>query len=79
MSPLTEELTELALNRTWRPRLAVIGIDGLPTPGNAGNALLPLTVAKLSLRLPPTLDAATAGTIVRTLLEKNPPYGAGRV
>ena len=76
MSPLTEELTELALNRTWRPRLAVIGIDGLPTPGNAGNVLLPSTVAKLSLRLPPTLDAVTAGTIVRTLLEKNPPYGA---
>jgi acetylornithine deacetylase/succinyl-diaminopimelate desuccinylase-like protein len=76
MSPMTEELTELVLNRTWRPQLAVIGIDGLRTPGNAGNVLLPSTVAKLSLRLPPTLDAATAGTIVRTLLEKNPPYGA---
>src|SRR6516225_7311252 len=71
MSPMTEELTELVLNRTWRPQLAVIGIDGLPTPGNAGNVLLPSTVAKLSLRLPPTLDAVTAGTIVRTLLEKN--------
>jgi acetylornithine deacetylase/succinyl-diaminopimelate desuccinylase-like protein len=34
MSPMTEELTELALNRTWRPQVAVIGIDGLPTPGN---------------------------------------------
>ena len=76
MSPMTEELTELALNRTWRPQLAVIGIDGLPTPGNAGNVLVPSTVAKLCLRLRPTLDAATAGTIVRTLLEKNPPYGA---
>ena len=76
MSPMTEDLTELVLNRTWRPQLAVTGIDGLPTPINAGNVLLPSTVAKLSLRLPPTMDAAAAGDIVRTLLEKDPPYAA---
>jgi acetylornithine deacetylase/succinyl-diaminopimelate desuccinylase-like protein len=76
MSPITDDLTELVLNRTWRPQLAVIGIDGLPTPVDAGNVLLPVTVAQLSLRLPPTLDAAAAGTALRTLLEKNPPHGA---
>ena len=31
--PMTDELTELVLNRTWRPQLAVIGIDGLPQAG----------------------------------------------
>jgi acetylornithine deacetylase/succinyl-diaminopimelate desuccinylase-like protein len=76
MSPMSGDLTELVLNRTWRPQLAVIGIDGLPAPTDAGNVLLPSTVAKLSLRLPPTLDAASASGIVRRLLEKNPPYGA---
>ena len=76
MSPMSEDLTELVLNRTWRPQLAVTGIDGLPAPTDAGNVLLPSTVAKLSLRLPPTLDSATAANIVRTLLEKDPPYGA---
>jgi acetylornithine deacetylase/succinyl-diaminopimelate desuccinylase-like protein len=76
VSPITEDLTELVLNRTWRPQLAVIGIDGLPTPVDAGNVLLPFTAAKLSLRLPPTLDAVAAGTVLRTLLEKHPPYGA---
>ncbi len=76
MSPMSDDLTELVLNRTWRPQLAVTGIDGLPSPVDAGNVLLPSTVAKLSLRLPPTLDAATAGDTVRTLLEKDPPYGA---
>src|SRR6266702_4058096 len=74
--PMSDDLTELVLNRTWRPQLAVIGIDGLPQPANAGNVLLPHTTAKLSLRLPPTSDAAAAGTALRTLLEKNPPYGA---
>ena len=76
MSAMSEDLTELVLNRTWRAQLAVIGVDGLPDPLNAGNVLLPSTVAKLSLRLPPTLDPDAAGDSVRTLLEKDPPYGA---
>ena len=56
--------------------MAVTGIDGLPAPTDAGNVLLPSTVAKLSLRLPPTLDGVTADDTVRTLMEKDPPYGA---
>ena len=76
MSPTGDDLTELVLNRTWRPQLAVTGIDGLPTPVNAGNVLLPFTAAKLSLRLPPTVDAAKASDVLRAALAKNPPYGA---
>ena len=76
MSPMGDDLTELVLNRTWMPQLAVTGIDGLPPPVDAGNVLLPLTVAKLSLRLLPTLGAATASESIRTLLEKDPLYGA---
>src|SRR5947199_230675 len=69
-------LTVQVLNRTWRRQLAVTGIDGLPPPENAGNVLLPSTVAKLSLRLPPTLNAAAAASALSGVLEKNPPYGA---
>jgi acetylornithine deacetylase/succinyl-diaminopimelate desuccinylase-like protein len=76
MRPADDDLSELVLNRTWRPQLAVTGMEGLPTPGNAGNVLLPFTTAKLSLRLPPTLDPAAAGALVRDLFEKDPPYGA---
>jgi acetylornithine deacetylase/succinyl-diaminopimelate desuccinylase-like protein len=76
MSPMTDDVVELVLNRTWRPQLAVTGIDGLPNPASAGNVLLPYTSAKLSLRLPPTLDATGAGQIARKLLEEQPPYGA---
>jgi acetylornithine deacetylase/succinyl-diaminopimelate desuccinylase-like protein len=74
--PMSEDLTELVLNRTWRPQLAVTGIAGLPTPGDAGNVLLPYTTAKLSLRLPPTLDAEAAGRTLQTLFETDPPSGA---
>jgi len=76
MAPAADDLTELVLNRTWRPQLAVIGIDGLPSPGDAGNVLLPFTRAQLSLRLPPTVDAEGAGARLRALLEKDPPHGA---
>src|SRR5205823_1876928 len=73
---MSDDMTELVLNRTWRPQLAITGIAGLPQPGDAGNVLLPYTTAKLSLRLPPTLDAEAAGTMVQQLLEADPPYRA---
>jgi len=76
MSPASDDLIELVLNRTWRPQLAMTGIAGLPLPIDAGNVLLPFTEAKLSLRLPPTLDPDAANNSVRTLLGKDPPYGA---
>ena len=76
VAPMADDRPELVLNRTWRPQLAVTGIAGLPLPVDAGNVLLPFTEAKLSLRLPPTLDAESAGALLRSLLEKDPPYGA---
>jgi acetylornithine deacetylase/succinyl-diaminopimelate desuccinylase-like protein len=75
-APVTAELAELVLNRTWRPQLAVIGMDGLPTPQNAGNVLLPYTTARLSLRLPPTLPGSQAGAVLKQVLETAPPYGS---
>lgn len=72
--PMADDLAELVLNRTWRPQLAVIGMDGLPAPQNAGNVLLPYTTARLSLRLPPTLSGADAGHVLKQLLEDSPPY-----
>jgi acetylornithine deacetylase/succinyl-diaminopimelate desuccinylase-like protein len=74
--PMSDDVTELVLNRTWRPQLAVTGIAGLPQPGDAGNVLLPYTTAKLSLRLPPTLDAEAAGATVQKLLEESAPSNA---
>jgi len=76
MTPVSQDIVELVLNRTWRPQLATIGMDGLPTPGNAGNVLRPYTSARLSLRLPPTLDAEEAEAAVKRLLLADPPYGA---
>ncbi len=54
----------------------MIGVDGIPALGDAGNVLRPYTSVKLSLRLPPTLDADRASKFVKMLMERNPPYGA---
>ena len=76
MKPAREELPELVLNRTWRPALSITGLEGAPAPANAGNVLRPFTTAKLSLRLPPTVDADKAAMRLKEILEADPPYGA---
>jgi acetylornithine deacetylase/succinyl-diaminopimelate desuccinylase-like protein len=76
MRPALDGLTELALGRTWRPALSVIGAEGLPPPASAGNVLRPKTSLVLSLRLPPTVNAQDAAQQLKALLEQNPPYGA---
>jgi acetylornithine deacetylase/succinyl-diaminopimelate desuccinylase-like protein len=76
MQPATGELSELVLNRTWRPALSVTGLAGAPAPRDAGNVLRPFTEAKLSLRVPPTADAKKASAALKALLEREPPYGA---
>lgn len=68
--------TELILNRSWRPALSYIGIDGVPDNQSAGNVLRPETSLKLSMRLPPTCDANQASATLKQILESDPPYGA---
>ena len=74
--PMGEDNVELILNRTWRPQLAVTGMDGYPLPENGGNVLLPYSTLKLSLRLPPTVHADIAIQAMKKALEENPPYHA---
>jgi acetylornithine deacetylase/succinyl-diaminopimelate desuccinylase-like protein len=76
VQPLSDDPTELIINNSWRATLAVTGAEGLPELGSAGNVLLPEVAVKLSLRLPPTCDAARAAAAVRDALVREPPYGA---
>jgi len=76
MVPMADDLTELVLNRTWRPALSVTGVGGMPALDSAGNVLRPFTAVKLSLRLPPTLDGKRAGELLEQAITQDPPYGA---
>ena len=74
--PVSKDPLELLLNRTWRPALSYIGQAGMPDLVQGGNVLRPKTSIKLSLRIPPSLDATDLERNMKELLESNPPYGA---
>ena len=76
MKPMGADPLELLLNRTWRPMLSYTGQAGLPDLVQGGNVLRPKTSIKLSLRVPPTLDASNLDRRLQELLESDPPYGA---
>ncbi len=58
------------------PALEVTGIDGVPSLKDGGNVLRPFTTAKISLRLPPSVDPDMAGEALVRALTADPPQGA---
>lgn len=74
--PMGEDAHTRLLARNWGAALSVTGAGGLPAIAAAGNVLRPGTQLKLSLRLPPTVDAERATALVKELLEAGPPCGA---
>jgi acetylornithine deacetylase/succinyl-diaminopimelate desuccinylase-like protein len=74
--PTTTDPLQALLNRTWRPTLSVTGAEGFPALKDAGNVLRPYSAFKLSLRLPPLIDASVAVRELKTLLEDNAPCQA---
>jgi acetylornithine deacetylase/succinyl-diaminopimelate desuccinylase-like protein len=74
--PTTLDPVEALMRRTWKPTLSVTGAEGFPNLRDAGNVLRPYTAFKLSLRLPPTVDADQAVQKLKQLLEDNAPYQA---
>jgi acetylornithine deacetylase/succinyl-diaminopimelate desuccinylase-like protein len=76
MTPVTKDPFELLINRTWKPALAITGQAGLPDLVQGGNVLRPQTSIKLSLRIPPTLDATNVESRLKELFESDAPYGS---
>jgi acetylornithine deacetylase/succinyl-diaminopimelate desuccinylase-like protein len=74
--PMAKDLADLILNRTWRPFVEVIGVDGIPSLDRAGNVLRPCTTLKLSLRIPPTADPKECSKALGKVLSKDPVHGA---
>ncbi len=74
--PTTTDPVQALIKRTWEPTLSVTGVEGMPNLQNAGNVLRPYTAFKLSLRLPPLVDAAACVQEMKQLLEDNAPYQA---
>lgn len=70
------DATERILRQSWYPTLSIVGAQGLPDSTIAGNVLRPSTTLTLSLRLPPSVDAAKAEEAVVAALTSDPPSNA---
>ena len=76
VSPQVGDPVEIILNGNWRPCVAVVGADGIPSIADAGNVLRPDTRLKVSVRIPPGVDAVAATIAIKQCLESDPPHGA---
>ena len=76
MRPATHTVKDAITARTWQPALSITGADGIPAIANAGNVLRSHTDLKLSMRIPPGVDAERAAQKMKEILEQDPPYGA---
>jgi cysteinylglycine-S-conjugate dipeptidase len=64
------------VDRIWtKPAIAVLGIDA-PGTTEAPNALVPVTTAKVSVRIAPGDDPKSAFLAVQSHLERHAPWGA---
>eukprot|EP00796_Vickermania_ingenoplastis_P004450 gene4451-3247_t len=66
---------DVALTNFWKPSLTVTGAN-LPECETAGNVIRTETALKLSLRVPPLVNAEEANKALQKVLEANPPHGA---
>ncbi len=73
---VSKDDAELILNRTWRPALSVIGMEGLPPLAQAGNVTIPSLMVKLSMRIPPSCDPQRGLNALGKALTQNTPYSA---
>ena len=64
---------ELGVRNYWMPCLTITGADMPPTM-KAGNVIRASTSVKLSIRVPPGVDAKNVTSIVGAVLERDPPY-----
>eukprot|EP00826_Nyctotherus_ovalis_P047816 TRINITY_DN555_c0_g1_i2.p1 TRINITY_DN555_c0_g1~~TRINITY_DN555_c0_g1_i2.p1 ORF type:complete len:241 (+),score=41.70 TRINITY_DN555_c0_g1_i2:673-1395(+) len=70
--PIVEHLK----NQMWRAGMCVTGADELPSIASAGNVLRTHTTLKISIRLPPSIDAEEGFEQLKAILTKDPPFGA---
>ena len=76
VQPVTRDLVQLIINRTWKPTLSTVGAAGFPPAATAGNVLRAESTLKISIRIPPKVDAQASVTRVMEILTENPPYNA---
>lgn len=73
--PLSTDVTELLVNKTWRPAVSVIGVSGFPAAETAGNAMVPEITVRISVRTPPATDINKCINEMREKITVDSPHG----
>ena len=76
VQPVSQDFSEIIRRNTWEPTLCVTGASGIPPHETAGNVLRPFTTFRVSMRLPPTLDANKAASDLEAIIKQDPPFNA---
>ncbi|CAG9311573.1 unnamed protein product [Blepharisma stoltei] len=76
VKPMTDDLVQLLINRSWKPTLTVIGCEGLPPVADAGNVIQPHFTTRLSVRLPPGVSGKVATEALIREITRDPLYNA---
>jgi len=71
------DAVEAILDTCWRPSMSIVSAEGLPALVGGGNVQRPYTTLGLSFRLPPTCDPEAAVAELKSVVETDPPSGAG--
>jgi len=74
--PTSLDPIDLIIAGTWKPTLSCTGAEGFPPLDKAANVIRESTKLLLSIRTPAGVDTGPAGERLKTMLEKDPPYGA---
>ena len=74
--PTSLDPVGLIIAGTWKPTLSCTGAEGFPPLDKAANVIRESTKLLLSMRTPPRVDTGPAAEKLKTILEKDPPYGA---
>ena len=74
--PTSLDPVDLIISGAWKPTLSCTGAEGFPPLDKAANVIRESTKLLLSIRTPPGVDTLPAAEKLKTILEKDPPYGA---
>jgi len=70
----TDDMVKMYLDNTWKANLSITGAGGLPPYEKAGNVVRPSTSCRLSMRLPPNMNASEAAKVVRQKITTDVPH-----
>jgi len=71
---VSKDMEKMYLDNTWKANLSITGAGGLPQYQKAGNVVRASTSLRLSMRLPPNMDAKKANMHVKEKLTTNVPH-----